>query len=203
MNDKPNEHESVNSAKGANPQVQAALASLGDRWGWFVALGAAMVVLGMVALGHVVAATLVSVLFIATLMVIGGIAQLIHAWRLKQMSGFVFWTLGGLLYLGAGLLALLRPETGASLLTLLFGATLIGSGALRLWIWFNNRAQRGWQWLALSGVVTLLVGLLIAFGWPGNSVWILGLILGVDLLIQGWTLLFIGFALRNRSPGKK
>ncbi len=201
MSDKPNENEPVNSPSGTNPQVQKMPASLSDRWGWFVALGVAMVVLGMVALGHVVAATLVSVLFIAVLMIIGGIGQLIHAWRLKQMSGFVFWTIGGVLYLGAGVLALVRPETGASLLTLLFGATLIGSGALRLWIWFNNRAQRGWQWLALSGVVTLLVGLLIAFGWPGNSVWVLGLILGVDLLIQGWTLLFIGFALRNRQSG--
>lgn len=201
MSDESDENKPVNSPSGTNPQVRQMLASLSDRWGWFVALGAAMVLLGMVALGHVVAATLVSVLFIAVLMIIGGIGQLIHAWRLKQMSGFVFWTIGGVLYLGAGILALVRPETGASLLTLLFGATLIGSGALRLWIWFNNRAQRGWQWLALSGVVTLLVGLLIAFGWPGNSVWVLGLILGVDLLIQGWTLLFIGFALRNRQSG--
>jgi uncharacterized membrane protein HdeD (DUF308 family) len=85
----------------------------------------------------------------------------------------------------------------------LFGATLIGSGALRLWIWFNNRAQQGWQWLALSGAVTLLTGLLIAFGWPGNSVWVLGLILGIDLLIQGWTLLFIGLALRSRQSGSQ
>ncbi|MAK55942.1 MAG: hypothetical protein CML17_08885 [Pusillimonas sp.] len=182
--------------------MRAMISTLSDHWGWFVALGAIMVALGLVALGHVVAATLVSVVFIAVLMIIGGIGQLIHAWRLKQMSGFLFWTIGGILYLGAGVLALLRPETGAWLLTLLFGATLIGSGALRLWIWFNNRAQQGWQWLALSGVVTLLVGLLIAFGWPGNSVWVLGLILGIDLLIQGWTLLFIGFALRNRQPEK-
>ncbi|MBC7204378.1 MAG: HdeD family acid-resistance protein [Pusillimonas sp.] len=189
--------------RGPDAKVRAMLSSLSDRWGWFVALGAIMVVLGLVALAHVVAATLVSVLFIAVLMIIGGIGQLIHAWRLKQMSGFVFWTIGGVLYLGAGVLALFRPEAGASLLTLLFGATLIGSGALRLWIWFNNRAQQGWQWLALSGAVTLLVGLLIAFGWPGNSVWVLGLILGIDLLIQGWTLLFIGLALRSRQSGNQ
>ena len=199
MSNTPDNHESADPSPGSDKRVRAMLSSLSDHWGWFVAFGAAMVVLGMVALGHVVAATLVSVLFIAILMIIGGIGQLFHAWRLKQMTGFLFWTVSGVLYLGAGVLALFRPETGASLLTLLFGATLIGSGALRLWLWFNNRTQRGWQWLALSGAVTLLVGLLIAFGWLGNSVWILGLILGVDLLVQGWTLLFIGFALRNRQ----
>lgn len=180
------------------PRLAKALNEFSAHWGWFIALGAALLILGFVALGHVVVATLVSVVFIAVLMIIGGVGQLIHAWRLKQMAGFVFWTISGVLYLGAGILALVRPETGAWLLTLLFGATLIGSGALRLWIWFNNRAQRGWQWLALSGLVTLLVGLMVAVGWPGNSVWILGLILGIDLLIQGWTLLFVGLALRNR-----
>jgi uncharacterized membrane protein HdeD (DUF308 family) len=203
MSDTPDNNDSMVPGRRPDAKVRAMLSSLSDRWGWFVALGAIMVVLGLVALAHVVVATLVSVLFIAVLMVIGGIGQLIHAWRLKQMSGFVFWTIGGVLYLGAGVLALFRPEAGASLLTLLFGATLIGSGALRLWIWFNNRAQQGWQWLALSGAVTLLTGLLIAFGWPGNSVWVLGLILGIDLLIQGWTLLFIGLALRSRQSGSQ
>src|SRR5690554_5093292 len=105
-------------------QIDTMLNALTDRWGWFVALGAVLVVLGMVALGHVFVATLVSVVFIAILMILGGVGQLIHAWRLKQMSGFLFWTIGGILYLGAGVLALARPETGAWLLTLLFGATL-------------------------------------------------------------------------------
>lgn len=181
-----------------NERFAHVLDSLGAHWGWFVVLGAAQLVLGIVALGHVFAATLVSVLFIGILMIIGGVGQLIQAWRIKQWTGFLIWTLGGVLYVAAGAIAIINPVAGASFLTLLFGATLIGTGALRLWIWFNNRAQPGWQWIAFSGVLTVAVGLLIAANWPGNSVWILGLLLGFDLLFHGWTLLFVGLTLRDR-----
>jgi uncharacterized membrane protein HdeD (DUF308 family) len=176
--------------------VAKALDALHAHWGWFLALGLIMLILGGVAIAYVFVATLVSVLFIGALMLVGGIGQLIHAWRVKHWAGFLFWTLSGLLYTAAGVLAIVNPVAGASLLTLLFGATLIGAGALRLWIWFNNRAQPGWPWLALSGVITLATGILIAANWPGNSVWILGLLLSIDLLIQGWTLMFIGLALK-------
>lgn len=178
-------------------QLTKPLHDLGASWGWFVALGVALIVLAAVAFAYVFAATLASVIFIAVLMVIGGIVQLIHAWRIKKVWGFLFWTLSGLLYGAAGVLALINPVVGASVLTLLFGATLIAVGALRLWIWFNNRGQQGWQWLALSGVITLATGILIAAMWPGNSLWLLGLILAIDLMFQGWSSLLLGLALKK------
>lgn len=178
--------------------LERALDSLSVHWGWFMALGIAQTLLGIVALGHVFAATLVSVVFIGALMIIGGAGQLVQAWRIKHWTGFLLWTLGGVLYLVAGLVAVINPVVGASLLTLLFGAILIGVGALRLWIWFNNRAQPGWQWIALSGFLTVAVGLLVAANWPGNSAWILGLLLGIDLLFHGWTLFFVSLTLRDR-----
>ncbi|HLU20661.1 MAG TPA: HdeD family acid-resistance protein [Pusillimonas sp.] len=179
-------------------RLTQALDELGARWGWFVALGIVLLVLSIIAFVHVLAATLVSVIFIGVLMLIGGIGQLIHAWRVKQLAGFLFWTASGLLYAAAGIIALVNPITGAAMLTLLLGATLIAVGALRLWIWFNNRGQRGWQWLALSGVITLATGILVAVLWPGNSIWLLGLILAIDLLFQGWSALLLGLALRQR-----
>lgn len=179
-----------------------AVEGLAARWGWFVGMGVVMLVLGFIALGHVVTATLASVFFVGALMLVAGFSQLIHAWQVKGWQGFMFWTLSGILYGGAGVLALIRPEQGASLLTLLLGATLIGTGALRLWLWFNNRTQEGWQWMIWSGLLTLATGLMIAIGWPDNSVWVLGLILSIDLVFQGWTVLFIGLALKKRHQGK-
>lgn len=177
--------------------IASSLGALKAHWGWFVVIGIALVALGAIALVHTLTATLISVIFIGTLMLIGAAGQLIHAWRVKDWSGFVFWTLSGLLYAAAGAVALVNPFAGAALLTLLLGATLIGSGAFRLWVWFNNRGQQGWSWLAFSGIITLGIGLLIAIGWPDNSLWILGLLLGFDLLFQGWSLLFTGLALRK------
>ncbi|RTZ47594.1 HdeD family acid-resistance protein [Candidimonas sp. SYP-B2681] len=182
-----------------NTALADALTALRAHWGWFVALGVMLLVLGTIAIIHIVGATLVSVLFIGILMLIGGIGQLIHAWRVRDWAGFLFWTVSGLFYAGAGVLAIVNPVAGASLLTLLFGASLIAVGALRLWIWLNNRAQQGAGWLALSGVITLLTGILIAINWPGNSVWILGLLLAIDLFLQGWAALFMGLALRAKQ----
>ncbi|MFA7678880.1 MAG: HdeD family acid-resistance protein [Pigmentiphaga sp.] len=173
------------------------LAAVRDKWGWFLALGALLVVIGFLAAYHVFTATLVSVVFVGTLMLIAGVGMLVNAWRVQGWGSFLLWTFSGVLYLGAGILAFYNPATGAAVFTLLLGATLIGSGAFRLWVWFQNRAQRGWKWLALSGVLTLLTGLLIAVGWPDNSVWVLGLLLALDLVFQGAMLLMLGLAMRR------
>lgn len=189
----------VNGFQRPNEQITNSLSALRAHWGWFVAIGIVLVVLGSIALIHALAATLVSVIFIGTLMLIGAVGQLIQAWRVKNWRGFILWSVSGLLYAAAGIVAIANPFTGAALLTLLLGATLIGAGAFRLWVWFNNRGQQGWGWLAFSGLVTFATGLLIAIGWPANSLWILGLLLGFDLLFQGWSLLLAGIALRKLS----
>jgi uncharacterized membrane protein HdeD (DUF308 family) len=181
------------------PRIADALTALSARWGWFLAVGLILLALGLIAAYHVFTATLISVLTIGILILIGGIGQLIQAWRIKQAGGFLLWSISGLLYAGAGLVAITNPVAGAAMLTLLLGATLIGAGALRLWLWFNNRAQPGWRWLAFSGLITLATGILVAVGWPGNSAWILGLLLAFDLLFQGWTLVLLGYALRARQ----
>lgn len=180
-----------------NNHISASLSSLRARWGWFVAIGIILTVLGATALVHVLTATLVSVIFIGTMMLIGAVGLLIQAWRVKLWSGFLFWSLSGLLYAAAGIVAIVNPFAGALMLTLLLGATLIGAGAFRLWVWFQNRSQPGAHWLVLSGLLTFAVGILIAIGWPANSMTILGLLLGFDLLFQGWSLLFTGLALRK------
>ncbi len=190
-------HSSNNPADWPGNTIADALVHLQARWGWFVGLGVVLLVLGVLALGYVFAATLASVLFIGAMMAIAGAGQLAHAWQIKQAHGFIFWSVSGLFYLGAGLFAMFYPVQGASMLTLLFGAMLIAVGALRTWLWFNNRGQRGWGWLGISGVLTLLVGLLIAANWPGNSVWVLGVLLALDLLFQGWSALFLGLVLRQ------
>jgi len=186
-----------NPADWPGNTIADALVELQARWGWFVGLGIVLLVLGVFALGHVFAATLASVIFIGVLMAIAGVGQLLHAWRIKQIHGFLFWSISGLLYLLAGLFATFYPVQGATMLTLLFGSILIAVGALRTWLWFNNRGQRGWGWLGISGVLTLLVGMLIAMNWPGNSVWVLGLLLALDLLFQGWSALLLGLVLRQ------
>lgn len=179
--------------------VKQQLSQLQLRWGWFIGIGLLLVVLGVLALGYAVFATLASVIFIATLMIIGGVGQLIHAWNIRSSSNFLLWSLAGLLYISAGVLGISNPIAGAAFLTVLLGGFLIAMGALRLWIWLQNRTQQGWKSLAISGFFSLLAGLLIAGGWPENSLFLLGMILAIDLLFQGWGLIGVGLALKRRS----
>jgi len=179
--------------------VSHQLHALRARWGWFLVIGLVLFVLGCVAAIHVLSATLASVLFVGILMIMAGIGQLIQAWRVKDWRGFLLWTFSGVLYTGAGVLAILNPIGGASVLTLLLGAFLIGAGAFRLWVWFQNRSQAGWKWIAASGALSVLAGLLIAAGWPDNSLWILGILLAIDLIWQGWMMVFLGLALKQSS----
>lgn len=192
-----------NKFQRQNEQISSMLSILRAHWGWFVGIGIALVVLGSIALVHVMAATLVSVIFIGTLMLIGAVGQLFQAWRMKNWGGFIVLSISGFLYGAAGILAIMNPPVGAALLTLLLGATLIGAGIFRLWLWFRNRSQQGWGWMCFSGLITLATGILIAIGWPANSLWVLGLLLGIDLLFQGWSLLFAGIALRRSDADQK
>jgi len=182
---------------GVGEVLRSVLAELSPHWGWFVGLAIVMMVFGLLALAYTVAATVVSVLFIGILMVAAGIAQLLQAWRLKEWRSFLLWTIAGLAYTVAGAIALYDPLVGAAVLTLFLGAFLIASGALRLWVWLQHRSQQGWQWLAFSGVITLVAGLLVAMSWPGSSLWVLGLLLGIDLWFQGLSVLMVGLALRR------
>lgn len=79
----------VNNFQRSNEQITNALSALRARWGWFVGIGIVFLVLGTIALVHVLAATLVSVIFVGTLMLIGAVGQLIQAWRVKNWSGFL------------------------------------------------------------------------------------------------------------------
>lgn len=171
--------------------------TLYSRWGWFVVLGLVLIVLGLSALSYVVMATLTSVIVIGSLMIVGGVAQFIHAWTLRSLSGFLLWTLVGILYITAGAMAIQNPVAGAEVLTLLLGASLIGVGVLRLGLWLMNRSQEGWLWLAFSGLISLGTGLFIAIQWPAIGLFLLGLVLGIDLLFQGWSMLWLGLALRR------
>ncbi|MGO3743360.1 HdeD family acid-resistance protein [Kerstersia sp.] len=190
---------SPSTPPGYTAPLVNALQSLQASWRWFITVGLLLLVLGLIASVHVLAATVFSVVFVGTLIVIAGVSQLVQAWRIKNWPGFLLWSFAGLLYTAAGVIAIINPITGAAALTLLLGATLIASGAMRLWLWFNNRSQQGWGWIATSGLITLLAGILIAAGWPANSLWLLGLLLALDLLFQGWTLLLLGLALRNSA----
>ncbi len=82
-------------------------------------------------------------------------------------------------------------------LTLFLGAALVASGILRIFLAFNMQHGSPWVWVVVSGVITLLLGLIILAHWPFSAVYTLGIFLGVDLVFAGASWIGIGMALRN------
>ncbi len=178
-----------------------ALHSIRAHWGWFVALGIAFIVLGAIALAHVLVATLASVLYVGALMVVAGVVQVIHAFRVQTWGRFFYWLLAGLLYVVAGGLVMYNPLLGASVFTLLIGVALGVEGIFRIFAGFGARPGSGWGWIVVSGAVTLLLGFIIMAHWPVNSLYVLGIFLGIDLVFNGVGTLMFGLALHGKDTG--
>ena len=191
----------MTSASDTSPNLGlgSGLSALHGKWGWIVALGVVYVIAGFVALGSVMMATVASVLVVGAMMIVAGVAEVFGAFQMKSWGKFLIWALLGVLYVIAGFLTWDNPVFAAVLLTLFLGASLIASGAVRLFLAFSMKRESPWVWVALSGAITLLLGLLIVARWPVNSVYILGLFLGIDLIMAGTGWMSLGFSLKQRK----
>ena len=167
--------------------------------GWVIALGVVYIIAGLIALGSVVLATIATVFVVGIMMLIAGVAEVFHAFQIKTWGKFLLWLLLGALYIIAGFLTFENPLLAAALLTLLLGIALIASGIMRIWLAFSMKAGMPWIWVVVSGVITVLLGLIILAHWPVSSLYILGLFLGIDLIFAGAGWLAVGFGLARRA----
>ena len=176
------------------------LRALHVKWGWIVALGVVSMIAGVIALGSVVWATAWAVLIIGAVMVAEGVSEIIAAFNVKSWSKFAFWILLGLLYIAAGIICFWRPFEAATILTLFLGAALVVGGVVRMFLAWNMRAAGNpWGWVLISGLLSLLLGLIIIAKWPYSSFYTLGIFMGIDLLFIGSGWIAIGLALKRRA----
>jgi uncharacterized membrane protein HdeD (DUF308 family) len=189
----------MTSVSQAQMPDRPAVPPLRSKSGWIVALGVVYVIAGVIALSSVVFATKVTVFVVGIMMLISGIAEVINSFQFKSWGKFLIWLLLGLLYIVAGFVTFENPLLAAAILTLLLGAALVVSGVMRLILAFSMREGMSWTWVVLSGVVTLLLGAIILAHWPVSSLFVLGVLLGVDLLIIGFGWIFVGFGLKSHA----
>ena len=174
-----------------------------SKWGWFVALGLILIVGGFLALGDVVAFTLVSTIFIGAMMLVGGIFQIVHAFMTKEWRAFAFGLILGVLYVIGGFLIMDEPVQGSLIITLFLLAAILVGGIIRIVISLQHRDMAGWWLMLLGGVLSVIVAVLLYATLPWSGLWILGTLIAVEMIIQGFTWLSFGFALRKlgRSAG--
>jgi len=119
--------------------------------------------------------------------------------QVKTWGKFFLWLILGVLYVFAGLVAFANPLLTAVFLTLFLGAALVVSGIVRVILAFSMKEGTPWIWTIVSGLITLLVGLIILVRWPFSSLFVLGLFLGIDLVIAGATWIGVGLGLKQRA----
>lgn len=169
-------------------------------WGWFVALGAAMIVLGLVASSNLFASTLASVYYIAAMMLAGAVMQIVHAFTVAGWTQKSVSVLSAVLYGIAAAFLVHDPILSALDVTLIAGAFMAAAGLVRIVIGFRERSHKGWGWLVASGALSFLVGGMIVLTWQIAGLWFLGLTLALDLVFQGCGFLGFGLSLWKKTP---
>lgn len=178
-------------------------ASFGRNWGWFLAWGILLLCLGFVAIGAVVMTTLISVILLGALFACSGVIIVIdsfHFWRGKGKA-FYMNLFMGIVYLAFGVMLIVNPLVGAATLTLFMSALFILIGISRV-IYAISMKLPQWGWLLLSGIMSLILGIMISIGWPQSSLFIIGIFVGIDLIFGGWAYMMaaiVGRSLQQKS----
>ena len=166
-------------------------------WGWFLVLGIVLIVLGTIALGSALVMTITSVFFFGWILIIGGILEAVHAfWREKGWGGFFLDLLTGILYVVAGWMMVTNPQESAVLLTLVIAMFLVFEGVFRIVASLAARYPH-WGWVMFNGVISLILGISIWQRWPYSGLWVIGLFVGIEMLLNGWSLVMLSLSARN------
>ncbi|MEN3374709.1 MAG: hypothetical protein V7604_64 [Hyphomicrobiales bacterium] len=147
-------------------------------------LGFFLILAGLFVLGDIVAATIISTMFIGIVAVAAGVLEIINAFWTKKWGGFVWQILLGILYVAFGAALFTQPVSSALMLTYFLGLLLLMSGLVRVLLSFSHWREAGWLML-LSGAFGVLAGLVVLTGFPKTGLWVLGLVLGIDLISHG------------------
>ncbi|HMK35777.1 MAG TPA: DUF308 domain-containing protein [Desulfomonilaceae bacterium] len=168
-----------------------------SNWAWLFGLGIIFVILGFIGLGMTFAVTMASVLMFGVLLLVGAGAQFVDAAKCKGWKSMILHILIAFLYLIAGIGAIVDPLGASAILTLLLAGALILIGLARIIIGFQMRAVGNWFWPLFGGIVSVILGAIILAHWPVSGLWIIGLFVSVELIVNGWSYIFISLAAKR------
>lgn len=165
--------------------------------GLLIFLGILTVVFGVFAVGTPFITGVAVTLFVGVMLAVSGVAQTVHAIKSKQW-GTGFWgTLIGLLGLVAGLLMVFRPLVGLVAMTMLLAVYFLVDGVCEIIAAFRIKPDQGWGWVLFNGIIALVLGLMIWRQWPISGAWAIGLLVGIHILVTGWSMIILGSGARR------
>jgi uncharacterized membrane protein HdeD (DUF308 family) len=192
---------SINS--GDVSEVQRAIRqSIREHWVLFLVEGIVLVVLGILAIVVPVIATLAAAILLGWLLLISGVVGLVTTFMARQAPGFWWSLLSGVLAIAAGAVLLAWPASGVVSLTLLLIVFFTIEGILTIMYALEHKRElsRRWGWMLASGIVDLVLAALIFAGHPGTAAWALGLLVGINMLFGGTSMIAMALHARSAEP---
>ena len=169
---------------------------------WSLALGVLILLLGVVALLVPTVAALAANFALAWIALAIGVLQLIHAYQTRKKSHTGWQVVTGLLNVVIGALLLIYPVQGIAAIALMLGALIFMVGVAELLLAFQRRPAPGWGWVLASGIVSVLVGVLIGIGWPGDAFLLVAAYVGISMISGGIWRIMMSFAIRNAAAAQ-
>jgi uncharacterized membrane protein HdeD (DUF308 family) len=153
-------------------------------WGWFLAFGIVLVLLGIAAVVRAFTSTVASMMFFGWLLIFSGIIEFVHAFMVGKWAGFFVHLLVALVFGVAGALMVSRPVSSAEAITLVMAVFFLVAGLYQL-IASGWSHVPGWDWQAANGAISAIMGILLLAQWPASGLWMVGLFIGIDLIVYG------------------
>jgi len=163
---------------------------------WYLMLGIGLVILGMLAVIFAFSSTIFSVIYLGVFLVVIGFFEIVKAFKINRWGHFLLHLILGILYMMAGVYIVMYPAENAIGLTLFLAILLIVAGILRI-VFALVRTVPHKGWLIVNGVLTLILGLLIWRQWPMSGLWVIGMFVGIDAMITGWTWIMVALAAKQ------
>ncbi len=171
----------------------------GPTWPAMLATGLFLIALGAMAIVLPFVTALTIEALMSLVLIVAGVVQIVNAFEVRRSGGFALRVITGGLYLAAGILLLAYPLRGLLTLTVILAGLFVIAGASRISLAFHVRPAGSWVWLFLSGAISMLIGILIWAGLPGNAVWAIGLLVGIELIISGLAMSTSAWSSRGSS----
>ena len=165
-------------------------------WGKSFIVGLLLMVLGGVALSLSPFTGLVSIFLLGSLLVAGGVVEMISGIQRRKERAFLPYLLGGVLSIVVGALFLLEPGAGLASVSLLLAGFLLARGLFRAVTSVVDRYPN-WGWDLFYGMVSTALGVVVLYQWPLSAMWVLGVLIGADLLVRGLAVMGLSVAVRK------
>lgn len=188
-----------NDKTGHNIENRPVFTKLKPKWGWLLALGIVFVLMGFVGLGMVGGLTVMSMLFFAALLFIAGAAHFFYIFQDKKWRGALFHAVIAILYIIGGCIIIYDPLLASAIITAFLAGVFIVIGITRLIMAYRLRNASGWGWLVVAGIAALALGIIIWSQWPISGLWFIGLFIAIEMIMTGWSYIFIALAVRRRT----